>query len=138
MIKVTTNPYRMFSFTEDDNKPLIDVSKYKGLINIPDKKITINVYLHGTVENKAGFDIPMFLEGDYVEEGIHDVEVLLSNETIKCKMYLWNYVTKNVTSNIDGGYYGDWTAIQGLIVDINDTSGIEDAELKYKDKPEFF
>ena len=133
MIKVTTtNAHSMFCI---DAKPMIDISKYSGLTNIP-KHINTYIYLHGSIQDEAGFDIPVFLEGEYVDEGIHDIEVLLPSKTVACKMMLWKDITPNVT--FDTGCetldYGDLTTVRGLIVDNNDKASMANAMEKYNKK----
>jgi len=97
MVKITTSPPGFLGMTTE---PLIDVSNYKGLTNVPED-VSSNIYLHGDIQSRAGYDIPIFLEGEFFGEGVHDVFVLLPSEEkegevdeVPCKMYVWkvNYL----------------------------------------------
>lgn len=121
----TTEPYSMFS--SEEKIPSIDVSKYKGISGIKNK-IFCNIYLHGKIEDLAGFDIPIWLDGDFVEDfsdGVHDCEVILSDDSYMCKLYCWR--------PLDEGR----CRINGLIVLPDDLEWVNDAEYKYINK-EFF
>jgi len=127
MIKVTTtSPYSMFSFGNEES-PLINTDGYKGFSNIPEWAKSHNfigsVYLHGDVQHKAGFDIPIFLDGDFpLKDGVYDCIALVPDE-VKCKMYVW------FRGIVPG------RRMMGLIVDINDSESIKYAETCMIDKP---
>jgi len=121
MVKVTTSsPYGILGGS--GGAAIINIEKYPGLINTPGETVRHNIYLHGDLETDAGFDIPIFLEGEYTDSGIHDVEFIFPDKVTMCKMYLWNFKEFGIKR------------VNGLIVDINDTESLEYAISSYESK----
>ena len=97
MIKVTTSEaYGMFDnlISGNNPNPIIDITNFKGLSNKFEPNTSASIYLHGDLEDKAGFDIPIFLEGEIKYEGIHDAIALLPGDDntvqeIKAKIITW-------------------------------------------------
>ena len=92
-LKATTRrPYPLLFCEEILPETIIDTKKYKGLTTKPEQGF-IQIYLHGSVEKLAGFDIPTWLEGDFPAivdgEATCDVSVLLPNREVDCTMYCW-------------------------------------------------
>jgi hypothetical protein len=77
-------------------------------------------YLHGKLENKAGYDIFGFVDAVPNEEGMFDVMVMFPDVEIKSTLFLWK-------CNETKGF-------QGLCVDNNDIEHFEDAKDKFTKK----
>lgn len=78
-------------------------------------------YLHGELEEVAGYDIYMFVDKIPKKEGIYDVNVLYPDKQIESTLFLWE---SNVGSK----------GLQGLLVSKNDKDSFEDARNKYESK----
>ena len=91
-------------------------------------KVAIIQYLHGTVQEKMGYDIAACLNAeecaDFKKEqwipGVYDVEVVDYQKL--CRAYLWNISGRS----------------RGLIVDIEDKEGVRLAEEAYNNKEKIF
>ncbi len=129
MIKLTTSkPYGMFYNGELET--LTDVSKYNGLSNI-DKDYSAAIYIHGLLEEKLGFDIPRFLDGDFsdlLENEKQTVKIIydVDGKTIEedALMFLW--------VNIE---HPGIKKIMGYIVDPGDGESVEFALKQQLKKP---
>ena len=105
----------------------VDFKKYQSQIDeamSQGHKVAIIQYLHGTVQEKMGYDIAACLNveecADFEKErwipGVYDVEVV---DYLKpCRAYLWNVSGRS----------------RGLIVDIEDKEGVRSAEEAYNNK----
>lgn len=137
----TTGPYPSFLGGElDDIRILVeDVKDFPGLANVPkDIRISSNIYLHGRIEERAGFDIPIWLDGDYevdMVDGIHDCEVHLREEVVLCKLYCW-HVEPYGTLIGSGGATKNYISIKGFIIEEGDESK-KFVEEKYHAKEEW-
>ena len=129
MIKITTTkPYGMFYNGELET--LTDVSKYNGLSNI-DKDYSAAIYIHGLLEEKLGFDIPRFLDGDFsdlLEKEKQTVKIIrdVDGETIEeeALIILWlNTENEGIKK------------IMGYILDPGDGESIEYALKQQLEKP---
>ena len=105
----------------------VDFKKYQSQIDeamSQGHKVAIIQYLHGTVQEKMGYDIAACLNAeecaDFEKElwkpGIYDVEVI--DYPKPCRAYLWNALGRS----------------RGLIVDIEDKEGVRSAEKAYNNK----
>ena len=105
----------------------VDLKKYQSQIDeamSQGHKVAIIQYLHGTVQEKMGYDIAACLNveecADFEKErwipGVYDVEVVDYQKP--CRAYLWN---------VSGRY-------RGIIVDIEDKEGVRSAEKAYNNK----
>lgn len=92
----TTGPQAFFGLLlpgSDMNGPLVvpdDVGEIKEAHNLKCR----SAYIHGEAEKKAGFDIPIFLDGDMAQLGLpvdeQDIELLLPEGVYKCKSEYFN------------------------------------------------
>jgi len=128
MIKITTSiPYAMLNSGQLET--LTDTSKYKGLVNV-DKSYTSSIYIHGDLEEHLGFDIPLFLEGDFSDllkdkqtiKVIYDVDDKPIEED--ALMFLW----------INTEHVGI-KKIMGYIIEPGDEDSIKYALKQQKKKP---
>ena len=105
----------------------VDFKKYQSQIDeamSQGHKVAIIQYLHGTVQEKMGYDIAACLNAeecaDFEKErwipGVYDVEVV--DYQNPCKAYLWNVSGRS----------------RGLIVDIEDKDAVKSAEEAYNNK----
>lgn len=105
----------------------VDFKKYQSQIDeamSQGHKVAIIQYLHGTVQEKMGYDIAACLNveecADFEKErwisGVYDVEVVDYQKP--CRAYLWNVSGRS----------------RGLIVDIEDKEGVRSAEEAYNNK----
>ena len=105
----------------------VDFKKYQSQIDeamSQGHKVAIIQYLHGTVQEKMGYDIAACLNAeecaDFDKErwipGIYDAEVVDYQKP--CRAYLWNVSGRS----------------RGLIVDIEDKEGVRSAEEAYNNK----
>lgn len=98
----TRQAHSMFSPIGDPILPEGKIKEFTGLTNKPkDTYVSTSIFLHGEIENLLGFDIPLWLEGDYstdFNDGIHPINVILGEKhdykTIECLIYLWKDETK--------------------------------------------
>ncbi len=81
----TTKPCSMFSLVIDEQQPIINPNRVNELIGSVNK----NIYIHGDAQSLAGFDIPIFIDGDFsqLEKPIEeqDIVMILPNGEWKCK-----------------------------------------------------
>jgi len=127
MIKITTTiPYGMFNSGQPET--LTDTSKYKGLVNV-DKSYTSSIYIHGDLEEHLGFDIPLFLEGDFSDllKDKQTIKVIydLNDKTIEedALMFLWINTEHGIKK------------ILGYIIEPGDEESIKYALKQQKNKP---
>ncbi len=101
-------------------------NSWGNLSNMPDEYyIFSSIYLHGEIQEEAGFDIVYWLEGDFqidLSKGIHDCEVFITpDDSVKCKFYCWN--DESWVNRIHTDQFGKkWKVIRklGLIIKPND------------------
>jgi hypothetical protein len=86
------------------------------------KRISFS-YLHGKVEDKAGYDIFSFFKKVPEAEGIYKGFVEFPNEIVFCTIFLWKA--------------NDTKGLQGLVVADNDIECFDDAKKKYENKDYF-
>ena len=99
--------------------------------------VSHGIYFHGEIEEKAGFDIPIFLEGDFnsdMEEGIHECLVILPGEEVTCTLYTWRPEGVRKISTKDGEK--DYLSIKGYII-IPESKFKEEVEECYSNKERF-
>lgn len=78
----------------------------------------VGIYLHGELENIAGFDLTYSsIDPKTIEEGIHQVTY---NNSIEATLFLWKVRVKGFESKCNG-----------LIVKNDDKENIHDANYKY-------
>ena len=129
LVFTTTKPYSMFGNISERDNFLIPTHDENGNFlfkgtNVPknSEHLSRYIYLHYDLEERAGFDIPVFLEGDFPEEsGIYPCIGLIPEE-VNCVLYLW--INK----------YPSRTTIHGLIVLVSDEEGNKNAYKKYKEE----
>lgn len=84
----------------------------------------IGWYLHGELEQMAGFDLAYCsIDPKSVEEGIHKVTY---NNSIEATLYCWKYTSKNNN-----------TKYLGLIVKDDDQESQQDANYKFIVKQQY-
>ena len=115
-------------------------------------KCTYFVYLHGKVEdmNEGGFDL-VYIPDMPKEDGIYDCEVRLCNheELIPCKFFYWavSYGKASDTFIIgdsedtsirpDPNNPGMLIKDRGLVVAVDDTEHLADAQQKFDERREY-
>lgn len=81
----TSKPCGMFSLLTDEQEPVINPTRVNELTGSVDK----NIYIHGDAQKLAGFDIPIFIDGDFrqLENPVNeqDIVMVLPNGEWKCK-----------------------------------------------------
>lgn len=101
-----------------------EMSNGDAIVNHYDESKLIRssfVYLHGDLQNKAGYDIFSFLDEKPEEEGIYDTIVEFPDMKVLAKAFLWK-------AKIGG------KGLQGLVVSVDDEMCMKDAENKYNNK----
>lgn len=97
---------------------MIHVHALQQGINDTEHPVTGYIYLHGELQDEAGFDL-CHIDQLPEKEGIYDCEVILPNhDTRQCKLYYW----KSRRRKID----------RGLIVLANHPGDNKFAEIKFK------
>lgn len=83
------------------------------------------VYLHGEIENRAGFDCIGYRSFHLpVEPGVHRIIVTIKDEQVPCLLFLWR---RGDDLKID--------SVAGLIVDPNDSGACAYAAKCYHEQP---
>lgn len=97
LIVTTSNPFMMGA----SGKPLCDTDVYSGEIIESDIKGT-RAYLHGELELKAGYDIPIFMKGNMAQ-----LDQPINNQDILCVIHDKEYVCQAElqTKGDRGAYY---------------------------------
>ena len=78
-------------------------------------------YLHGDLEEKAGYDKFVFI-GEIPTDGVHPATVMFSNGDVDSLVYIWTIEE------------GGTNERRGLVVRKGDTVAMEDAQRKYDTK----
>jgi hypothetical protein len=86
------------------------------------KRISFS-YLHGELQDKAGYNIFSFFKEIPKEEGIYKGFVEFLNEIVYCTIFLWK------ANDIKG--------LQGLVVANDDIEYLDDAKTKFENKDYF-
>lgn len=90
-LRITTSkPYSMFSFDENDGIPLVKPETADDIVM--DALKGESAYLDGDAQRLAGFDIPIFLDGDMRQldapDDKQDILLLLPSGEFACKAVL--------------------------------------------------
>ena len=107
---------------------------------IPAEKTCHYVYAHGILEDKSKYDIVCYPESetfDFANDRIEDViAVLYNGEEYKSKLFFWHSAPYDERSR---RYMSEDPVYRchGLLVAIEDTEALKDAEEKYNERRSF-
>ena len=84
----TTKPYGMFAMG-GEHSPLVMPKEHEGVLPFKNGDLKTDVaYIHGDAEDLAGFDIPVFIDGDILQmdapELDQDILLMLPNGNHQC------------------------------------------------------
>lgn len=115
----TTDPYCVFGGIA--GKPLVPRRQPIA----PDSDAFVNMYLHGDVQDLAGFDLVSLVDGEFkLAEGEHECLVELPSSKTECLLVLWN-------AGKTGDDRGWW---KGLVVAKTDADSLSYARRCAKEK----